>query len=121
MKTGIELIAEERIRQVSELGWTPEHDDTHKDGALAFNAAILAVEHLGVEIEPVDGVDIAWFELEVKKKKTTIEWLTIAGALLAAEIDRIQRAHDKKIKVHLTADGKHVTGVEWNPEHWESL
>lgn len=90
MKTGIELITEERQRQITEKGWTQEHDDTHADGALAFNAAILCTEHLGVTVETIDGVDIAWFELE-KKKKPTVEWLTIAGALIAAEIDRILR------------------------------
>lgn len=29
MKTGIEMIAEERQRQVDAKGWTSEHDDTH--------------------------------------------------------------------------------------------
>lgn len=96
MKTGAQLITEERERQITEKGWTPEHDDSHTDGSLAFNAAILSVEHLGVTVETIDGVDIAWFELEVGKKKQTVEWLTIAGALLAAEIDRIQRRKSRK-------------------------
>lgn len=32
MKTGIELIAEERQRQIDVEGWTPEHDAQHADG-----------------------------------------------------------------------------------------
>lgn len=35
MKTGIELIAEERKRQIDEEKWTPEHDDKHTRGELA--------------------------------------------------------------------------------------
>lgn len=30
MKTGVELIAEERQRQMDVEGWTPEHDDKHQ-------------------------------------------------------------------------------------------
>lgn len=34
MKTGIDLITEERERQIREEGWTPEHDDGHRSGEL---------------------------------------------------------------------------------------
>lgn len=30
MKTGIELIAEERVRQITKEGWTLEHDYEHR-------------------------------------------------------------------------------------------
>jgi glucose/arabinose dehydrogenase len=55
---GVGLIAAERQRQVSQEGWTPEHDDTHTDGSLAGAAACLAVEStdgdfLWVNYEPV--------------------------------------------------------------------
>ncbi len=39
MKTGVELIAEERKRQVEEEGWTAEHDAAHTEGDLAMAAA----------------------------------------------------------------------------------
>ena len=39
MKTGIELIAEERHRQIEKEGWTPEHDDQHNAGDLVHAAA----------------------------------------------------------------------------------
>lgn len=43
MKTGIELIAEERERQITKEGWTPEHDAEHKNGELANAAAVYAL------------------------------------------------------------------------------
>lgn len=43
MKTGIELIAEERQRQITEEGWTPEHDINHTNGQLASAAACYAM------------------------------------------------------------------------------
>jgi hypothetical protein len=36
MKTGAELIAEERKRQMEVEGYTTEHDDLHRDGSLAI-------------------------------------------------------------------------------------
>ncbi|MDD5095446.1 MAG: hypothetical protein PHV74_13865 [Dehalococcoidia bacterium] len=37
--TGVELIAQERQRQVQEEGWTAEHDKQHQNGELAMAAA----------------------------------------------------------------------------------
>ena len=44
MKTGIELISAERERQITQEGWTPEHDDRHDIGELcsAANAYLFA-------------------------------------------------------------------------------
>ena len=41
-KTGVELIAAERDRQINQEEWTPEHDDGHEDGELALVAALYA-------------------------------------------------------------------------------
>ncbi|MCM0757438.1 hypothetical protein M7775_02505, partial [Sporomusa sphaeroides DSM 2875] len=41
--SGIELIAAERQRQISQEGWTPEHDDQHANGELALAAACYAI------------------------------------------------------------------------------
>ncbi|WP_373400076.1 hypothetical protein V8V91_10940 [Algoriphagus halophilus] len=46
MKTGIELIAEERQRQIEKEGWTSEHDAKHKNGELAHAAATYAMTDL---------------------------------------------------------------------------
>jgi len=89
MKTGIELIAEERARQIELEGWTQEHDDQHTAGELAKNAAICAVRGTDAYvIDPSDGPD--W--LLASKHGEPVKRLIIAGALIAAEIDRLQRA-----------------------------
>ena len=90
---GIELIAAERIRQVEEKGWTLEHDDGHRHGELAKVAATLAVATTDAVVRDEDGYgsgDNPW-GLE-SKLLDPIRALVVAGALIAAEIDRLQRA-----------------------------
>ena len=89
--SGIDLIVDERRRQVESEGWTPEHDDGHADGSLV-EAAYLIVEKLTTT--PLSGA--SWpHELSEhvarKYADDPIRRLTIAGALIAAEIDRLQR------------------------------
>lgn len=86
---GAELIAAERERQVSEEGWSPEHDDDHADGSLRRAAICYARLELG------GGWDVPndWpWEPESWKPRDDITCLVKAGALIAAEIDRLQRA-----------------------------
>lgn len=92
--TGIELITAERVRQQAVEGWTPEHDDKHRDGALAIQAAALAIDGTDarithMEMWPTERVD-PW-KLVEKHHGNWIRELVIAGALIAAEIDRQQR------------------------------
>lgn len=96
-KTGAELIAAERERQVSEEDWTPEHDDQHDVGELATAAACYAEERWpdGERIPsnwPFE--DEAWKPApdQAETHEPRIRELTKAGALIAAEIDRLQRA-----------------------------
>jgi len=42
MSKGAELIAKERTRQIDQEGWTIEHDDEHGDGDLAMAACCYA-------------------------------------------------------------------------------
>lgn len=98
VKTGIELIAEERQRQIEKEGWTPEHDDEHKAGELANAAAYYAMTD-----GTIDFINSRWgednhlyiwpFELEWLKRtpENRIRELQKAGALIAAEIDRLNR------------------------------
>lgn len=103
MKTGIELIAEERQRQIEEEGWTPEHDDEHEDGELADAAACYCIDqnrHINWNTSRVNAK--AHIELErtlfwpwnkewwKPTPDNRIKELTKAGALIAAEIDRLQ-------------------------------
>ena len=91
--TGIELIAQERAEQLEKHGWTSEHDAKHDSGALAVVAATLAVMHTDSKVtdpEAKHGSDNNPWGLEAKLKTDAIHSLQIAGALIAAEIDRIQ-------------------------------
>jgi hypothetical protein len=104
MKTGIDLIAEERAAQVSREGWTPEHDDEHTESEMA-QAAVAYIEYAGqqdhgkrVAQHISDSImsrhwpwDAAWW-----KPKDQLRNLVRAGALIAAEIDRLQRISPKK-------------------------
>jgi hypothetical protein len=95
---GADLIAAERQRQVEAEGWTTHHDDwEHRDGELVLAAfcyltkygALINGERCG-DPDPPDGWpwDASWW-----KPSSPIRNLVKAGALIAAEIDRLQRAH----------------------------
>lgn len=86
---GCDLIRAERERQLAK--WSAEHDDEHDDGAIAINAAILAGDSVGnVSVYRDKFVQGGWGLS--RKHPDRIERLVIAGALIAAEIDRLQRA-----------------------------
>jgi hypothetical protein len=94
-KTGIELIAEERQRQIEKEGWTPEHDAHHDTGDLALAAAAYASAELyrRTTSEGYDNTPHIWpFERKWWKPtpENRIRELQKAGALIAAEIDRLQ-------------------------------
>jgi hypothetical protein len=81
-QSGVELIAAERARQVSEEGWTPDHDDSHSRGELRRAAICYARLQLGGGWEVPD----SWpFEPESWKPRDDITCLVKAGALIAAE------------------------------------
>lgn len=101
MKTGIEIMAEERLRQVEKEGWTFEHDDQHTDGSLALAAASYAVAEDGRQSYKDDKFipsfwpeswDEAWWKPTPNDR---IHELAKAGALIAAEIDRLQRLNSQ--------------------------
>lgn len=93
--TAIELIAAERNRQISVEGFTPDHDDQHVDNQLANAAACYALDaHLSQkEIWGTELVDLMWPWAEEwwKPEESRIRNLVKAGALLVAEIERLQR------------------------------
>lgn len=88
---GAELIAQERKRQISKEGYSPEHDDGHKDGELARAAACYAIEDLVIDDDSYFWEWWPWDE-EWWKPQDRLSNLVRAGALIAAEIDRLQRA-----------------------------
>ena len=104
MKNGIELIAEERQRQIAEEGWTPEHDDEHSTGELALVASFYAMaeqqrleELITDSITPPTGFpwDAEWWKPTPENR---VRELQKAGALIAAEIDRLNRLNRELTK-----------------------
>jgi hypothetical protein len=89
-KTGADLIRDERFRQVADEGWTPEHDDTHTGNELV-DAAVCYL--LYSKTHP-DHMPISWpWEDEAwRPSPEHVVNLVRAGALIAAEIDRLDRA-----------------------------
>lgn len=89
-QNGVGLIAAERKRQVEAEGWTPEHDDGHHGGDLAFAAA-----HYALTPSHRYWVDWPWPEPpkahDAAYGPDRIRDLVKAGALIAAEIDRLIR------------------------------
>ena len=89
---GIALIAAERQRQVESEGWTAEHDDEHSDGSLARAGACYAMVRPNMEIPFYWPWDPSWW----KPSPDPIRNLAKAGALIAAEIDRLLRKQAKQ-------------------------
>lgn len=94
--SGVELIEAERQRQVSVEGWTPEHDDGHENGELAQAAAcyILSSQDENSKMWPPTPwpFDAEWW----KPNDDHVRNLVRAGALIAAEIERLQRVQKSK-------------------------
>lgn len=92
MKSGIEIINEEQIRQRTSKGWTLEHDLFHAKGELACAAALYAIpeEKRHEEIKPfLWPFEAGWWKPSPENR---IKELAKAGALIASEIDRLQYA-----------------------------
>jgi hypothetical protein len=93
-RTGAELIAAERKRQMSEEGWTPGHDDGHAECELVCAAACYLNEH--AKIPTVHSfIDWPWDLRFWKPSDDPIRNLVKAGALIAAEIDRLKRLEEQ--------------------------
>lgn len=108
---GIALITAKRQRQIEKHGWSPEHDDQHEDGELCMAALVYAspfpVKVFASVIPPCScrsagecthlpmkmWVDPTPWDAckDVRKQGDRIEALANAGALIAAEIDRLLR------------------------------
>ena len=96
----VDVLAE-RHRQISAEGWTPEHDDEHRDGSIAMAAACYAARS-GTALNTIEYSaatsftqkcwpwgDSAW------KPSARRRNLVKAGALILAEIERLDRAAQK--------------------------
>lgn len=118
MKTGIELIAEERQRQIDVEKWDLKHDSDYKHGELVGAAMCYAAAYVNkhfpedkpvlraqVYIPPKSELFItgkvrntgkwvdAWpwsKEYDKREKHDKLRCLVISAALIASEIDRLQ-------------------------------
>jgi hypothetical protein len=98
MKTGIELIAFERDRQRSAEGYDDEHDDGHDTMEIA-SAAACYLDHYIYGCDPADALYCArwpwnqesWKPVVGEGASFKLANLAKAGALIAAEMDRLLR------------------------------
>ena len=115
--SGIARIAAERERQIEEEGFSPQHDDEHRRSQLAMAAACYASPHRiyerfdgasdSVSFREAWPFETAWDKREDRHtggllgtnsllrdpelRTRRLRELTKAGALIAAEIDRLER------------------------------
>lgn len=92
-KTAIAMIQEERQRQVAK-GYNAAHDDEHEDGELAAAAASFAAvesKHARSRVRQLWPFDDHYSDME----NSTIRNLAKAGALIVAEMERVQRVEQR--------------------------
>lgn len=87
---GFALIAMERHRQITEKGYTAEHDDKH-DGTEFLQAAACYMANATPWDFGLSDVAWPWESEDYKPSPDYVRNLVKAGALIAAEIDRLQR------------------------------
>ena len=117
---GIDLIMAERERQITAEGWDSKHDDLHHDGELALAAACYALPDHARELDSGEG----GFQVKIKLRYLLWPWdgwwkptpddrvreLVKAGALIAAEIDRLLRSRDDWARVKRPAKRPRFSG-----------
>ncbi|MEK7767366.1 MAG: hypothetical protein AAB368_14140 [bacterium] len=104
---GAAAIVRERMWQIEEEGWTPEHDDKHQTEELAWAAACYAAPGKIMGYRRAGGIAASLVEegaylvfepwpfsagWDKRGKHPRLRQLEIAGAFIAAEIDRLKRA-----------------------------
>lgn len=89
---GLAAIAAERTRQIEVEGWSTEHDDEHADCQMAGAAACYAMSAIPHWAKH-EAIRLLWpWSKDWWKPRSHRENLVRAGALIVAEIDRIDRA-----------------------------
>lgn len=98
LSPGLKRIAAERDRQIHAEGFDATHDDAHDGGSIAWAAACYAAPGpVWTQSGPVAPFEDAWppdwnSEWDKRAIHDRVHQLEIAGALIAAELDRLLRA-----------------------------
>lgn len=101
---GCVLIEAERVRQISEEGYSEAHDDGHTSSEMARAAKVLlkcAMRQLrGAPMAHVMSLHFGWpwSRRSFKVSPDPLRQLVKAGALIAAEIDRLERKHLREVE-----------------------
>lgn len=106
---GVEMIAAERQRQITKEKWSADHDDEHQWWELCRAAATYCINTVeqSIDFNPTQrhvlaaaaNVLWAWESQWHKPSKSAMKNLVRAGALIAAEIDRLQREANMSYKL----------------------
>ena len=92
MMEGTRRIVRERLRQIDKEGWTPDHDSHYERDELPRAAACYARAQSSSDPIPDDW---PWESSWWKPSDDPVRNREKAGALIAAEIDRLLRAREK--------------------------
>ena len=91
MKTGLEQISEERVKQITKYGYTSYHDNGYKNKELLY----AALAYLKLAIGEEDTLTESWamedwpWDIKYFKDEGYVENLKKVGAFIAAELDRL--------------------------------
>lgn len=109
-KTGMELIVQERKEQIEKHGWSLEQDQDYKFEQLA-QAAYFCLDQANIKQSGIKTEYFRWpvgwdrhFEQKIRDK-SIIGQLTVAGAFLMAENDRLRSI---KWNLHIDSIAKRI-------------
>lgn len=83
----LDLITQERNEQILKHGFDEKQDDLNINSELKYAAAYLLTNN----VKYFPQTWMAHYKEKFDKKESEIEKLKVAGALIAAEIDRLKR------------------------------
>lgn len=102
VNSGLLVIQRERLRQITKEGFTLLHDKQHDCGELAMAAACYAAPEMlyALRATAFDGLKYVdpwpWGQKWDKRgRHDRVKQLAVAGALIAAEIDRLVQQQDR--------------------------
>lgn len=113
----LDEIRSERDRQRDDEGWSPQHDDAHRNGEMAGAAACYAMHGISIQNDRLrphvsDMVRDLWpWASSWWKPKNVRRDLIRAAALIVAEIERRDR-----VTVQRMADKLEASGTQIDPD-----